>query len=132
MKEELLRHGAFSWFELMTSDQAAAKEFYTSLFGWETEEFPMEMVPGGSYTVIRVQGEEIGGMMKLPEECTGAAPAWGTYVTVDDIDATTAKVEDLGGEVLKPPTQIPQVGRFSVLQDPQGAVLCAISYDKMD
>jgi predicted enzyme related to lactoylglutathione lyase len=54
--------------------------------------------------------------------------AWGVYVTVDDVDATAAKAEELGGKILVPPTDIPNVGRFCVLQDPQGSVISAITY----
>jgi predicted enzyme related to lactoylglutathione lyase len=57
-------------------------------------------------------------------------PNWGAYVTVDDVDATAVLAEKLGGKILVPPTDIPTVGRFSVIQDPQGAVLSAITYVK--
>lgn len=125
MKEDAKKQGAFGWTELMTTDVESAKGFYSELFGWETEEFPME---GMSYTVLKVDGEPVGGIMPMPPGCPATAPNWGTYVTVDDVDATAGKVEQLGGKVLLPPKDIPGVGRFSVLQDPQGAVICAITY----
>ena len=125
MNESLMKHGAFSWSELMTTDVDAAKQFYGTLFGWETEEF---LGAGMPYTLIKVSGETVGGMMAPTPECTGKAPAWGVCVTVDDVDATARQVETLGGKLLHPPTDIPSVGRFCVLQDPQGATLSAITY----
>lgn len=129
MREDSLKHGAFGWAELMTSDHQAAKKFYTSLFGWETEEYPME---GMDYTVLKVDGEPVGGIMASPPESQGMPPAWGLYVTVDNVDATAARVEELGGKIMRPPTDIPEIGRFCVFQDPQGSTLCAITYEKMD
>jgi predicted enzyme related to lactoylglutathione lyase len=57
-------------------------------------------------------------------------PSWGAYVTVDDVDATAALAEKLGGKICIPPTDIPTVGCFTVIQDPQGAMLSAITYVK--
>ena len=101
----------------MTTDVAAARSFYGALFGWETEDYPGE---GMNYVMVKVGGEAVGGMMTLPPECAGMPPAWGVYVTVDDVDATARQVETLGGKVLRPPEDIPDIGRFCVLQDPQG------------
>ena len=125
MKEDSLKHGAFSWMELMTTDVESAKEFYVKLFGWETEEYPME---GMNYSVIKVSGDDTGGIMSMPPEVAGMPPMWSIYVTVDDIDSTAKKVEELGGKVIRPPSDIPNVGRFCVLSDPQGAVITAITY----
>ena len=125
MKEENLKHGAFGWVELMTTDNEAAKEFYVKLFGWVTEEYPME---AAKYTVVKVGGEPVGGIMSMPPECQGMPPCWSVYVTVDDVDATAAQVTKLGGKIIRPPTDIPEIGRFCVLQDPQGGAICAITY----
>ena len=119
----------FSWNELMTSDVEGAKTFYTRLFGWVTEDMQMEV---GNYTVIKTDGEEIGGMMVMPPEAKGIPPHWGAYVTVDDVDAIAGKAKELGGEVLVIPTDIPEVGRFAVIRDPQGAALAVITYLKRD
>jgi predicted enzyme related to lactoylglutathione lyase len=128
MDEEVKKHGAFSWFELMTTDVEAAKKFYTALFGWETEDMPME---GMNYTVIKAGGKPVAGMMTMPPEVQGMPPMWDIYITVDDVDATAKKVEELGGKVLRPPADIPKVGRFCVLSDPTGAHICAITYAEM-
>jgi uncharacterized protein len=117
--------GAFSWNELMTADPAGAKEFYGKLFGWELNDRPME---GMTYTVISAGGEEVGGITKTPPKVAGMPSCWGTYVTVKDVDATSRLAIELGGKVLVEPMTIPDVGRFALVQDPQGAVLSVISY----
>jgi uncharacterized protein len=127
MNEDLMKNGAFGWFELMTTDVEVAKDFYKGLFGWEYEAMPM---PGSVYTVVKVDGKAVAGIMDMPEECKGMPPCWGIYITVDDVDAVAKGVLDLGGKILKPVYDIPGVGRFCVLQDPQGATLCAMTYIK--
>ena len=129
MKDLFKRHGAFSWSELMTTDVEGARKFYSNLFGWKTEEMPMENM---KYTIVKVGEEGVGGIMPIPPQAQGSPPNWGVYVTVDNIDATAKKAKELGGKVLVPPTDIPNVGRFAVLQDPQGAVISAITYVNMD
>ena len=128
MDEQYKQQGIFSWCELMTTDVAAAKAFYSSLFGWTLED--MEM-PGMTYTVLKVGDRPVGGLMHMPPEAGGMPPAWGTYVTVDDVDATARRVVELGGRMLVEPRDIPEVGRFCVIQDPQGAVISAITYVAM-
>jgi uncharacterized protein len=103
----MLRHGAFSWCELMTTDVEAAKRFYTELLGWTTEE-----VPGMSYTIVKTGGNGVGGIMAVPPHAAGCPPQWGTYVTVDDVDATARKAQELGAKTIMPLTDIPNVGRF--------------------
>jgi hypothetical protein len=118
-------HGAFSWNELTTTDTQAALEFYTKLFGWTTEVMDM---PGMKYTVVKAGGQPIGGVMALPRE--GCPVTWTTYVTVDNIDETASLAQSLGGNIIMPPTDIPDVGRFAIFTDPQGAVIAAITYVK--
>ena len=125
MKDPFKQHGAFSWFELMTTDTDGAKNFYSNLFGWNTEDMPMGDM---NYTIVKVGEEGLGGIMSIPPQAEGSPPNWGVYVTVDDVDATAGKAEELGGKILVPPTDIPTVGRFCVMQDPQGAVISAITY----
>lgn len=123
--ERFRQHGAFSWCELMTTDVAAAKAFYAKLFGWEVEDMFM---PGMAYTEVKAGGNRIGGIMAIPKESPGMHPMWGAYVTVDDVDLTARTAEQLGARLLVPPQDIPNVGRFCVIQDPQGAVINAITY----
>lgn len=125
MDEQFKQQGAFSWSELMTTDAAAAKAFYSGLFGWEMEDMNM---PGMTYTVVKAGGKGVGGIMAMPEDAKNMPPMWGSYVTVKDVDATARKAEQLGASILVPPRDIPEVGRFCVIQDPQGAVISAITY----
>ena len=125
MDDKLMRNGVFSWFELMTTDVDAAKSFYTTLLGWETYEMPMENM---KYTVVKVHDEDTAGIMTMPPDSGEMPPTWGIYITVDDVDATAAKAKDLGGKILVEPQDIPEVGRFCVIQDPQGAWFAVITY----
>lgn len=118
-------HGAFSWTELLTSNVPAARKFYSELLGWKIRE--MEGSPM-HYQIISTEGQDIGGMMAMPDKAKGMAPAWGTYVTVKNVDETVGKVKALGGKVFSAPQDIPGVGRFAVIVDPQGAVLSLITY----
>lgn len=120
-------HGAFSWCELLTNDVDTAKHFYGKLFGWTLEPAPTAL-PGVDYTLVKCADQPIGGMMAIPPDVTGMPPHWGTYVTVDDVDATVKLAEEMGGKVLVAPKDIPGIGRFGVLQDPQGAVISVITY----
>lgn len=132
MDEQFKQHGAFSWCELVTTDAEAAKSFYAKLFGWNIEDMSM---PEMSYAVIEPRGQKskgIGGIMSMPKDAPpGMPPMWGIYVTVDDVDATARTAEQLGAKLLVPPQDIPKVGRFCVIRDPQGAVINAITYVAM-
>jgi len=114
-------HGQFIWYELLTSDPAAAIPFYTQVVGWGTQTWEGGATP---YTMWTTEDMPVGGTMKLPDEATaaGAPTHWLPYVGTQDVDATAKKVKDLGGQVLREPDDIPSVGRFAVLADPQGAV----------
>ncbi len=125
MTEAMKQHGVFSWNELMTSDVAGAKTFYGELLGWTFSDMESS---NGAYTMVRAGDTEVAGIMATPPEAEGMPPSWGAYVTVDDVDAMPAKVEALKGKVILPPQDIPAVGRFMVMQDPQGAVLMLITY----
>lgn len=117
--------GEFCWNELMTSNVQAAKTFYGALLGWEMQDVNMT---GMAYTLLKLGGKEIGGIMAIPDQAAGTPPAWGAYVTVNDVDALLIRVEKLGGKICLPPQDIPDVGRFAVIQDPQGAMLSLISH----
>lgn len=112
--------GALCWTELSTRDTKAAEKFYTQLFGWTAKAGgagPME------YTEFSNQGQPGMGMMKTPDAVPASVPPhWMVYFQTADCDATTSKAKTLGAHVIVPPTDIPNVGRFSVISDPQGAV----------
>src|SRR5258708_26242582 len=115
--------GSFCWIELGTSDQNAAKGFYTSLFGWTFNEFPMG--PQEVYTIFRLQDRDAAAAYTLrPEErAQGVPPHWNLYVEVDNADQSAAKAAELGGTVLAPAFDVMDVGRMAIVQDPTGAVI---------
>jgi predicted enzyme related to lactoylglutathione lyase len=116
--------GAFGWDELWTTDRKKAAEFYKGLFGWGAKEGSMG--EQGIYTEWQSGGQSIGGMMEIMPEMGPVPPNWLPYFMVDDCNATAEKASATGGKLMVPPTDIPNVGRFSVVQDPQGAVFAII------
>lgn len=117
--------GRFIWYELTTTDPAAAKRFYKEVIGWSTQDWP-GAIP---YSVWLADGTGMGGVMAMPEQMRseGVPPHWMGYVRVSDVDATMAQVEKLGGSVRVPAMDIPDVGRFAVLADPQGATIALLA-----
>jgi predicted enzyme related to lactoylglutathione lyase len=115
--------GNFCWFELATSDQAAAKKFYGGLFGWTADDAPMG--PDAFYTMFQLHGKHVGAAYSLmPDQVQqGLPPHWGTYVAVANVDEATAKARTLGGTAMAGPMDVADHGRMSVLRDPTGAVL---------
>lgn len=118
------QHGAFCWNELNTNNAAGAKPFYQELFGWKYK----ESTDGMPYTEFGLdETRPVGGIFQLPEEMGNVPPFWMAYIAVDDVDASAKKVEELGGKIHRPPTDIPGVGRFCIIADPAGAVLSIIT-----
>ena len=115
--------GAFVWYDLMTSDMAAAESFYGEVVGWQAKDSGM---PGHAYTLFLSGERTAAGLMTLPQDARDMAvpPCWTGYVAVSDVDAAAAAMQADGGTVHKGPEDIPGVGRFAVVADPQGAVLC--------
>lgn len=113
-------HGRFVWYELMTTDTAAAKAFYGEVVGWGAQDSGM---PGMDYSLFTAGDAQVGGLMDLPKEARemGMPPMWMGYVAVDDVDAGARKAKRLGGSVHVEPQDIPGVGRFAIVADPQGA-----------
>jgi predicted enzyme related to lactoylglutathione lyase len=107
--------GDFCWVELSTSDETAAKQFYTTLFGWTNVDTP---IPGGVYVVLQKNGRDAAALMQNPK----IPPAWVLYVAVTSADESSAKAASLGGTVLAPPFDVMDLGRMAVIQDPSGAV----------
>lgn len=120
--------GAFCWSELATRDTVAATQFYTALFGWKTKVSDAAGIP---YTHWRNDGVDIGGMMAMNEQWGPIPPHWMNYVAVTNCDEMVAKASGLGGKVCVPATDIPNTGRFAVLQDPQGAMFSVIALAPM-
>ncbi len=107
--------GHFSWNELVTTDLEAATSFYSSLLGWTTEPF------GPHYILFKKADTSVAGMMQVPQP--GMPSQWVAYITVEDVDALVAKVSELGGQIMAPPMDVPEVGRIAVALDPQGAAI---------
>lgn len=114
--------GSFSWNELATRDEAGAREFYGTLFGWSFSKVDM---PQTTYHVIQNADRPNGGVMQMTAEWGEIPPHWMVYFSVADTDATVARLSELGGKVNMPPFDTP-VGRIAVVSDPQGAVFSLI------
>lgn len=117
---------SFCWNELVTTDTAKDGDFYAGLFGWgkDVQNFgPME------YTMFSNGGRPAGGMFKLTPEMAGIPSHWLVYFAVDDCDAKTQKATALGATTMKPADDIPGIGRFSILLDPQGAAFALIKLE---
>ena len=111
----------FVWYELATPDKAAAEAFYAAVCGWTLADSGM---PGGGYALARIGERPIAGLMGPMPGCDMSGRfGWMGYVGVDDVPATVARVESLGGRLLFGPMEVPEVGPFAVVADPQGAVL---------
>lgn len=113
--------GRFVWYELMTSDPEAAKAFYTDVIGWGTQPFEGAPMP---YTMWTKGDQPVGGVLEMPAEAGGPS-TWMAHVRVDDVDAIAERVKAEGGDILAGPESVPDVGRWVVFKDPQGAVISA-------
>jgi len=113
------------WSELLTGDTAAASKFYTGLFGWRAEERNMGTM---TYTAFWKGEERVGGMMPLSPEMGQLPPHWVTYFGSQDVDATAERAKSMGGKVMAPPFDVPGIGRFAWLTDPQGASFCLAKF----
>jgi hypothetical protein len=111
-------HGKFVWYELRTPDLKASEKFYGDVVRWEAKDAGM---PGMAYTLFSAGDQTVAGAVTMPG--AGMPPHWMGFVGVDDVDAAAAKVKSLGGAVLMGPQDIPGVGRFAIITDPQGAHL---------
>ena len=116
----------FIWYELMTSDPAAAKAFYQAVVGWEPQDLGG---PHAGYSILKTGERGVAGLMALPEEACekGARPAWLGYIGVADVDRAAARIEESGGRILRPPADIPEIGRFAVVADPGGAAFMLLT-----
>ena len=116
--------GQIIWHELHTSDPKRAFAFYSELFGWKTRE--MDMGPAGKYTLFSVSDKDVAGGMQLDAR-SGAPSNWLPYFETPNVDADIAKAEKLGAKVVVPGMDIPNIGRFAVIADPQGAVVAVMT-----
>lgn len=110
--------GTFSWADLGTDDAAGAKSFYGELFGWQLEDTPVPDAP--PYTMASLGGKAVCALYQRRQQ--HGPPAWLSYVTVEDADATAMRAGELGATVISEPFDVMQAGRMAVLADPTGAV----------
>ncbi len=113
--------GTPSWVDLSTSDQDAAKTFYSGLFGWTYDD--QEMGDDAVYSMAELNGQATAAIapQQAEQAAAGVPPHWQMYITVADVDAAAAKVEEAGGNVHVPPFDVFDAGRMAVLTDPAGA-----------
>ncbi|GAB4164394.1 MAG: VOC family protein [Candidatus Promineifilaceae bacterium] len=110
------------WNELQTRDAAAAEAFYAHVFGWTAAR------DDSGYVVFAADGRRQAGMMQMDDSWGPVPPNWAVYFMVDDLEGKVAKAQELGGNVLVPPTSAGEMGRFAVLQDPQGGVFTVMAF----
>jgi predicted enzyme related to lactoylglutathione lyase len=116
--------GGFVWYEHMTRDLPAAEDFYGKVVGWLAEDSGM---PGMRYTLLKIGDRPVAGVMAAPKP--GDMPCWLAHILTSDVDGMAERVKQGGGAVHKPPSDIPGVGRFAVVADPQGAVFMLFRAD---
>lgn len=113
------QNGEFCWNELATANVKAAKDFYSKVFGWTYREHEM---PDTTYTVIELNGKDIGGIWAIPKEKQSKLqPHWVTYILVKDLDAALKKAHENGAKIVKPLTKSGDLGLFGIIEDPTGA-----------
>jgi len=116
-------NGTHCWTELVTTDAAGATDFYAKLFGYDANVMPMGTM---NYTMLMKDGAPAGGIFQMTKEMQGVPSHWMVYFRVNDADDLVLQAKGLGANILVPPTDIPTVGRFSTLTDPQGAAFSII------
>jgi predicted enzyme related to lactoylglutathione lyase len=117
--------GSLGWNELATNDPARARDFYTGLFGWRADVMNMGM----EYTVFNGDTGPLAGAYALTPEMEGMPVCWLPYFAVEDPDTMAEKAISLGATVLKGPEDIPGIGRFAMIRDPQGAMFYIMRFD---
>jgi uncharacterized protein len=116
------KHGLIWWSELMTRDPGRAKDYYSSVAGWDFSEMPMAE---GTYLMASREGRPIAGIMDMTgqKDWDMLPPHWFTYIAVDDVDAAVAATRAAGGTVVRDVFEVPGVGRIAIITDPTGAAL---------
>ena len=118
--------GSLCWNELMTSDTKKDGEFYSALFGWGKD---VQNFGTFEYTMFSNGDRPAAGMLQITPDMGPIPPNWLVYFAVDDCDATVKKAEELGAKTMKPADDIPGIGRFAILQDPQDAAFAIIKLE---
>ncbi len=118
-----INHGAVWWSELMTRDIGTSVAWYGEVCGWKIEPMPME--GGGTYYVAVAHGKPVAGIMDMSDiaHLAEAPPHWFTYFAVDDVERAVEQTVAAGGKVIRPPFDVPEVGRIGIVEDPAGAAV---------
>ncbi len=116
-------HNTLVWNELQTRGVEAAKSFFSAVFGWTYD------ADANGYVTISQDGRRHAGMIQMDESWGEVPPNWTVYFFVKNVETAVAKVKELGGNVLMPPTPAGEIGKFSVVQDPAGAVFTVMEFN---
>ena len=114
-------NGVFSWVDLMTSDQEAAKTFYTELFSWKFQDMPVDN--GSTYSMVFKGDRAVAALFATPDDMQQIPPHWNSYITAHNLDATVQRWQDEGGTVEMPACDIMESGRMAMVKDPTGAIV---------
>lgn len=117
-------HGKIIWNELVTADQKKASDFYCNLLGWTRKE--VDAGPLGIYTIFQKADKDVAGMMsptKTDYEQESRPPRWNAYIAVENIEVVAGRVAELGGKILEPVNDIPDIGKICMIADPTGAMI---------
>jgi len=115
-------HNALVWNELQTRDVAAAKSFFSAVFGWTYD------ADENGYITISQDGRRQAGMIQMDESWGEVPPNWSVYFFVESVDTAVSKTKELGGNMLVPPTPAGEIGKFSIVQDPAGAIFTVMEF----
>jgi uncharacterized protein len=120
--------GALTWAECLTRDTEGAKRFYSELLGWTPEKSDLVDAESGGepYTLFKKGEQTVGGLSKITDDLGDMPPNWSICFAVEDAEATARKAQELGGSILMPPTEMPSIGKFASVADPQGAVFAIL------
>lgn len=112
--------GSFNWLELATTNQAAAKQFYSALLGWQAQDVPMG--PNGAYTIFLLDGRPAAACFTIGANEQQVPPYWGLYIATEDVDQTAARATELGATLIHAAMDVSTFGRMAVIKDPTGAI----------
>ena len=132
MNNPFVDHGLFSWSELMTTDFDSSFSFYEKLFGWKLREVPGRGDSRYALIINESSSEPFAGILSMPKasEGHGIPSHWQTYVTVDSVEKTLVKAQNLGAQIILEPMKIERVGTVAAIKDPQGAVVSLVNYSR--
>lgn len=111
----------FIWHELVTRDQDKCAEFYSQLLDWDIKQ--VDAGEFGTYTLFQKDGQDIAGMMNPTSDTPGQQAYWHSYLAVENIDKCVSQTEALGGTIIVPAHEVPDVGRICIIADPVGAIM---------